>query len=93
MSDIHLSRTHRLDAASRERALEALLTFLQSTLSATAQRSDNRVVFNGKGFSGSLSLGEDRVDGSVQLGFLMRPMKGAITREIERALEEYLQDQ
>ena len=73
--------------------MEALLTFLQSTLSATAQRSDNRVVFNGKGFSGSLSLGEDRVDGSVQLGFLMRPMKGAITREIERALEEYLQDQ
>jgi len=93
MSDIHLSRTHRLDAASRERALEALLTFLQNTLSATAQRRDNRVVFSGKGFSGNLSLGEDRVDGSVQLGILMRPMKGAITREIERALEEYLQDQ
>jgi putative polyhydroxyalkanoate system protein len=73
--------------------LEALLTFLQNTLSATAQLRDNRVVFSGKGFSGSLSLGEDRVDGSVQLGILMRPMKGAITREIERALEEYLQDQ
>ena len=73
--------------------MEALLTFLQSTLSARAHRSDNRVVFSGKGFSGSLSLGEDRVDGSVQLGILMRPMKGAITREIERALEEYLQDQ
>ncbi|MDG2460501.1 MAG: polyhydroxyalkanoic acid system family protein [Luminiphilus sp.] len=92
MSDIHLSRPHRLDGPAREAALEALCEYLQSALSATVERREERLLFSGRGYSGKLSVGEAKVEGSVKLGMLVRPMKGAITREIECALDEYLQD-
>ena len=89
MSDIHLSRPHRLDGPAREAALEALCEYLQSALGATIERREEHLLFSCKGYSGKLSLGHAKVEGSVKLGMLLRPMKGVITREIERALDEH----
>ena len=91
MAAIYLSESHRLDAGARERALKALHDYLSQNLGATVTRREAELVFSGTGYSGNVSLDEERVHGELKLGLLMRPMKGAITREIQAVLATYLE--
>jgi len=92
MSVIRLSRCHRLDQAAREAVLERLAAHLGDTLGASVVREARAIQFYGSGFSGTVSLEEERVVGEVRLGLKMRPLKGVITREIEAGLDYYLAD-
>ena len=91
MSAIYLSESHHLDADARERALQALHDYLSKNLRANVIRHDAELVFSGTGYSGTVSLDEERVHGELKLGLLMRPMKGTITREIKAVLATYLE--
>lgn len=51
-----------------------------------------RFNFDGSGFSGTVTLENERVMGEIRLGLMMRPLKGVITREIEAGLDYYLAD-
>jgi len=90
MSVIRLSRCHQLDQADQEAALERLAAHLDDTLGASVSREAQTIQFDGKGFSGTVTLDADRVVGEVRLGLMMRPLKGVITREIEAGLDHYL---
>ena len=92
MSVIRLSRCHRLDQAAQEAALERLAAHLGDTLGASVAREAGTIQFDGKGFSGTVTLDAERVVGEVRLGLVMRPLKGVITREIEAGLDHYLAD-
>ena len=92
MSVIRLSRTHRLDERAQEVALERLSAQLGTLLGAKVERLEHALRFSGTGFSGTVCLDDNRLEGEVQLGILMRPMKRAITREIEAGLSQYLGD-
>ena len=83
MSVIRLSRSHRLNEHAQEVALERLAAQLGTALGAKVERSERVLRFAGTGFSGTVSLNDSRLEGEVHLGILMRPMKKAITREIE----------
>jgi putative polyhydroxyalkanoate system protein len=91
MSTIYLSESHHLDADARERALQALHDYLSQNLAARVTRRDAELIFSGTGYSGTVTLDEDRVHGELKLGLLMRPMKGTITREIKAVLATYLE--
>ena len=75
MSAIYLSESHRLDADARERALQALHDYLSQNLGANVTRQDTELTFSGTGYSGNVSLDDERVHGELKLGLLMRPMK------------------
>ena len=92
MSVIRLSRCHQLDKAAREAALERLAAHLSDTLGASVAREARTIQFDGSGFSGTVTLDEERVVGEVRLGLIMRPLKGIITKEIEAGLDQYLAD-
>ena len=92
MSVIRLSRSHSLNEHAQEVALERLAAQLGNALGAKVERSERVLRFAGTGFSGTVSLNDSRLEGEVQLGILMRPMKKAITREIEAGLSQYLGD-
>ena len=91
MSAIYLSESHCLDADARERALQALHDYLSQNLGANVTRQDTELTFSGTGYSGNVSLDDERVHGELKLGLLMRPMKAAITREIQAVLATYLE--
>ncbi len=93
MSAIYLSQSHHLDADAREHALEALHDYLSQNLDANVVRHDAELVFSGTGYSGTVALDEERFYGELNLGLLMRLMKGTITREIEAVLASYLEGQ
>ena len=90
MSVIRVSRCHRLDQAAQQAALERLAAHLCDTLGASAAREARTIQFDGSGFSGTVTLEDEHVVGEVRLGFMMRPLKGVITREIEAGLDHHL---
>ena len=92
MSVIRLSRCHQLDQAAQEAALEQLAAHLGDTLGASVTQEARTIQFDGRGFSGTVTLDTERVLGEVRLGLMMRPLKGVITREIEAGLDHYLTD-
>ena len=92
MSVIRSSRFHRLDQAAQEAALERLAAHLGDTLGASVAREARTIQFDGSGFSGTVTLENERVMGEIRLGLMMRPLKGVITREIEAGLGYYLAD-
>ena len=89
MSVIRLSRSHGLNEHAQEVALERLAAQLGTALGAKVERSERVLRFAG---TGTVSLNDSRLEGEVHLGILMRPMKRAITREIEAGLSQYLGD-
>ena len=72
--------------------MERLAAHLGDSLGASVAREAQTIQFDGKGFSGTVTLDNDRVVGEVRLGLMMRPLKGVITREIEAGLDHYLAD-
>ena len=90
MSIIRLSRCHQLDQAAQEAALERLASHLGNVLGASVAQEARTIQFDGKGFSGSVTVDDEHVVGEVCLGLMMRPLKGVITREIEAGLDRYL---
>jgi putative polyhydroxyalkanoate system protein len=92
MSAICLSRSHALDATRRSEAFEQLSTHLSEALGAAVTSQDWTLDFKGKGFSGTVTLSDCHVECEIQLGMMMRPLKGVITREIEAGLAQYLGD-
>ena len=92
MSTIRLSRRHQLNQAAQEAALECLAAHLGEALGASVAREAQTIQFDGKGFSGTVTLNDERVFGEVRLGLMMRPLKGVITREVQAGLDHYLAD-
>jgi len=90
MSDIRLSRPHNLTPEEREQVMSALIEYLSTTLNATVERSEGHVAFKGAGFTGHVTLDTVSVEGDVRLGMMMKPLKGAISREIGKVLDQYL---
>jgi len=90
MSDIRLSRPHNLTPEEREQVMSALIEYLCTTLNATVERSEGRVAFKGVGYKGHVTLDAVSVEGDVRLGMMMKPLKGAISREIGKVLDQYL---
>ena len=72
--------------------MERLAAHLGDSLGASVAREAQTIQFDGKGFSGTVTLDNERVAGEVRLGLMMRPLKGVITREIEAGLDHYLAD-
>lgn len=92
MSVIRLSRCHQLNQAAQETALQRLALHLGDALGASVAREAQTIQFDGTGFSGTVTVDDERVVGEVRLGLMMRPLKGVITREIEAGLDRYLAD-
>ena len=72
--------------------MERLASHLGNVLGASVAQEARTIQFDGKGFSGTVTLEAERVVGEVRLGLMMRPLKGVITREIEAGLDHYLTD-
>ena len=92
MSAICLSRCHELSETRRKQAFEELSLHLSETLGAAVTCQAWTLEFEGKGFVGTVTLGEAHVECEIRLGIMMRPLKDVITREIEAGLVRYLGD-
>ena len=81
-----------MDKPNRKRALGQLADHLTEVLGADVSATEWTLQFSGKGFAGTVSMAPRHVEGEITLGLMMRPLKGAIEREIEAGLQQYLRN-
>jgi putative polyhydroxyalkanoate system protein len=91
MSRIYLQREHGLDRKTLRRRAEALAKQLQSEYGGNYRWEGDTVHYNySGGIDARLTLQDNDILVDVKLGVLMLMLKGALTREIGRYLEEHL---
>lgn len=88
MSDIKVSRSHSLGNEEALRRAQDLVNEFASSLKASVDWKGSDATFKGKGFSGSAQVRDDSVAVDVDLGLLLRPLRGSITSKLEKALDE-----
>lgn len=83
MSDILITRKHRLSAKKARVAAEHVALDLQKEFKLEyAWGDDGALLFEGSGVHGRLTLAKGEVTVQVALGFLLRPFRASLEREI-----------
>lgn len=91
MSRIYLQREHALSRKTLRKRAEALAKQLQSEYGGSYRWEGDTVHYSyAGGIDARLALQEQDILVDVKLGVLMLMVKGALTREIERYLDEHL---
>jgi putative polyhydroxyalkanoate system protein len=90
MSEIRVEQRHTMGAAEAKKRVVALEPRLQERYGLDLTWTDDNASFSGKGFSGSLRVGADRVTIELKLGLLVRPFAGRIADAMREVLAKAL---
>lgn len=90
MSDIDIRRRHARPVAELRSALDELATALAGKFGMRCTWRGDDLEFARPGVDGRLSLAPGEIRLRARLGLMMRPLRAAIEREIERYLDRYL---
>lgn len=88
MATISISRNHSLSPEVIKQRLTALGEKLKEKYSAkTSWEGDKTLTVSGTGVDAKLKISDDKVDVDINLGFLLKPMKGKIEEAITKELD------
>jgi len=90
MATIEVTRAHGMDSNQIRAAVQAVAQRLQSDLSAQYAWSGDRLNFECPGASGHIDVTGSDVRVAVDLGWLLKPMRGRIEQSIHQYLDESL---
>ncbi len=91
MARFRLSKSHNMCKDELREAAQGLARSLERKHGVRARWvSDDEVRIKGAGVDGRLSIGDDRVDVSVQLGLLASAFSSVLEQEVQRYLEEHI---
>jgi putative polyhydroxyalkanoate system protein len=93
MASIDINRTHSLGLATAKERVEAVAARLQTKLGITWRWDGDKVAFHAdsgvaKGVKGTISVTESNVHTEIDLPFLLKAMKGTITKKVEEELAQ-----
>jgi putative polyhydroxyalkanoate system protein len=90
MSQIHIRKKHSLGHAEARKTAEKLAASLASEYNAKCRWHNDDLEFKSTGVNGKLHVGKDEVDIKVNLGMMLRPLKGKIESSIRSKLDDIL---
>ena len=88
MSEIDIRRTHGLTLKKARSAAEHVATDLAEEFNIAYEWDGNILNFHRSGITGTMTVDKKSVAIYVKLGFLLRPVKSRIEREIHRFCDE-----
>ena len=91
MTDITIHRTHGKTHAEAHVSAEYMATELKEEFDLNYSWDGDVLRFNRTGVSGTLSIDNQEVALSIQLGFFLSALKPRIEREVHRFLDENFQ--
>ena len=86
---IVVHRNHDLGLAAARRLAESMARRLQREHGGTFSWAGNELVFKRTGASGRVAVAKDTFEISVQLSFLLSPLRSRIEREIRDFCDEH----
>ena len=93
MANIQIKRKHNLDRSEARVKVEEFAEALQHKLGATYRWDGDRLRFERTGASGYIDVSrEGEVEVDVQLGLVLRPMKGMLESSINAGFDTVLAD-
>ncbi len=90
MAGFQVRKAHTMSKDDLRDAAQGLASELEASHGVRAQWEGDSVRIRGSGIDGKLTLGEEDVLVSVELGLLASAFKGVLRNEVERFLEEYV---
>jgi putative polyhydroxyalkanoate system protein len=87
---IHVQRHHDMGLAAAKGLAETMARRLQADHGGTYSWKDNELVFRRPGASGRVAVTKNDVDVTVDLGFLLTPLRSRIERETRTFFDEHL---
>ena len=89
MSEIVITRKHRLTAKKARAAAELVAADLRQEYNLNfAWGEDGALHFDRRGLHGRLTLAKGEATVQVHLGFLLRPFRGSLEREIHEYFDQ-----
>lgn len=92
MADIEITRSHVLGASGARTAVEKVAEKLHQKLNVETSWNDDVLHFEGNGANGQIEVHDEQVHLALNLGFVLKSMKGWIRTEAEKYLDEYLSE-
>ena len=90
MTTIHIQRRHGLGHNELRRQLDALAEDLQRKLSAKYYWEGDTLRFSRSGASGTITLQPAQLEIRIELGLLLRPLRGSVEQSINEYLDEHM---
>jgi len=90
LATIDITRAHSLGKEKARQAAEQLAEKLRNKIQIDYKWNGDVLSFNRKGADGKIHVADSQVRVEVDLGLLLRPMKGSITDKINQYLDTYL---
>jgi putative polyhydroxyalkanoate system protein len=90
MSIIDIHRTHTMDKQHAREAAETLAADLSSRFAVTYAWEGDVMRIKRSGVQGQLTINHGDLHVYLELGLLLRPMKGRIAQEIESQLDQII---
>jgi len=90
MPDIVFVRHHALSLARARALVQKIADRLAAEHHLKSEWHGNMLRFERTGIHGDIHVAESKVHLEVNLGFLLKPLKGALLQEIERTFDKYL---
>jgi putative polyhydroxyalkanoate system protein len=90
VAGFQIRKPHNMQKDELREAAEGLAQQLESTHGVRARWDGDCVRIKGAGVDGRLTLGEDDVLVSVELGLMASAFKGVLRSEVQRFLDEYV---
>ncbi len=87
MPTISIQRRHALEQKKAKAAARKIAADLHQRFNLECTWDGDNVSFQRPGLSGEMRLGKNEVELTVQLSFLMTPLKGPIEKAIRHELE------
>lgn len=90
MAGFQIRKAHSMAKEDLRAAADDLARELEAAHGVRARWEGDCVRIRGSGVDGKLTLGDEDVLVSVELGLLASPFKGALRSEVQRFLDEYV---
>jgi len=90
MADIEITRSHALGTSGARTAVEKVAEKLHQKLNVETSWQNDVLHFEGNGADGRIEVHDSQVHLALNLGFVLKTMKGWIRTEAEKYLDKYL---
>lgn len=90
MATIDISRDHQLGLEKAKAAAEGIAEKLKEKVQVDYRWQGNDLVFDRSGAKGSIVVSENNVRVQIDLGMMLRPMKGMIESKVNEYLDKSL---
>ncbi len=90
MATIDVTKTHNLGKERARKAAEAVAERLKEKIEVQYQWAGDVLEFQRSGANGRIHVSDSEVRVEVDLGLMLRPMKGMITEKVGDYLNRYL---